>query len=91
MGEDDENTGGKWVPWEWIEESEVLCARWYHSLSFSEIGSRIPTPDEPWQCVPVALTEEMVDEALSTIGALGEQVDEAWSDMLAAAPKPEDA
>ena len=57
----------------------------------SEIGPRIPTPDDPWQCVPVETTYEM-GEASGCIGYFGksayDQAQDMWSAMLAAAPRP---
>ena len=55
-----------------------------------EIGPRIPSPDEPWQCVPVEATRDMRDAVYKKTGSVQIMADAwaAWPDMLAAAPKP---
>ena len=52
----------------------------------SEVGPRIPTPDEPWQCVPVEATPDMLD--VQTLG-YHTPASKRWRETLAAAPKPE--
>lgn len=54
---------------------------------FEVVGPRIPTPDEPWQCVPVEPTHNMLEASGYDISI---EAVEAWQAMLAAAPKPED-
>lgn len=55
---------------------------------FEEIGPRIPTPDEPWQMVPVELGDNRrLRHALFPLGDPQAQ-EEHWRDVLAAAPKP---
>lgn len=86
--------------WVWFMGREG-CARWdgddwfiaglegdVPESCFSEIGSRIPTPDEPWQTVPVEPTREMLESigdnsAEAYAGMLG-----AWTAMLTTAPRP---
>ncbi|WP_252108943.1 MULTISPECIES: hypothetical protein [unclassified Halomonas] len=69
--------------------------------SFEAIGPRIPSPDEPWQCVPKEPTGDQVDAGCQAIGdceRLGEchgdcdcsPAPKVYRAMLAAAPKPED-
>ncbi len=52
-----------------------------------EIGPRIPTPDEPWQMVPVKLSEEM-DEACEAEWLEVDDWNALYATMLKAAPKP---
>ncbi|GEK48939.1 hypothetical protein HPA02_32220 [Bisbaumannia pacifica] len=49
------------------------------------VGPRIPTPEEPWQTVPVEATADMMD--VLTPGNLV-TAPRRWRDALAAAPKP---
>jgi hypothetical protein len=77
--------GGEW----WVANSQAPWSDCY----IKKIGTRIPTPDEPWQCVPVETTGEM-DAAGCEAGssayadAEGIRIVDAWEAMLAAAPKP---
>lgn len=48
----------------------------------AEVGPRIPTPDEPWQCVPVEMTPDMGE----AVKGYNRFID--WKEALAAAPKP---
>lgn len=58
------------------------------------VGPRIPTPDEPWQCVPVEITKEMQHRWMFPPGEQGwpnsATPSERYRSMLDAAPKPED-
>ncbi|MDC8803881.1 hypothetical protein PRZ61_10585 [Halomonas pacifica] len=54
----------------------------WSEASIDVVGPRIPTPDEPWQTVPVKPTPEM-KASCRVAGKL-----RVWDDMLAAAPKP---
>ena len=49
----------------------------------SEVGPRIPTPDEPWQCVPVEPTAAMMRALWQA------EPFDRYEAMLAAAPTPE--
>lgn len=56
-----------------------------------EVGYRIPTPGEPWQCVPVEATEDMLDEVCSAEGIkpwVPETMADTYRAMVNAAPKP---
>lgn len=88
--------------WYWVKEFEDTpwkCQQWngewwhgrgmYHEPA--KVGPRIPAPDEPWQCVPVEATPEMLKH-----GFIETQYDEGrrnrmevYRAMLAAAPKPD--
>ena len=57
---------------------------------FDEIGPRIPTPDEPWQAVPVEPTEQMTGDVQRMTAHWANDAEDIWPIMLAAAPKPED-
>lgn len=46
------------------------------------VGDRIPTPGEPWQCVPVEMTPKMGE----AVKGYNRFID--WEEALAAAPKP---
>ena len=61
------------------------------------VSGRIPTPEEPWQCVPAEPTIEMlaalgwdgdVNLAIGH-GAITGELEGAYAAMLAVAPKPE--
>ena len=76
-----EHSYENWVAWHWngVDFSGV------DEDCFAEIGPRIPTPDEPWQCVPVEATADMLD--VLTLGHLVTAT-RRWREALAAAPKP---
>ena len=86
--------------WYWVKEhSYENWAAWHWNGvdfagvdedCFAVIGPRIPTPGEPWQCVPMKLTKSMGKALLNHSGNLQTMADTwgAWPDMLAAAPKP---
>lgn len=61
--------------------------KWDESM-LDEIGSRIPTPDEPWATVPVQPDESMIDAAFWAWGST--DVRSVYIDMISSAPKPED-
>ena len=81
--------------WYWVK----VTARWepayFDGLEFTldhgpiaKLGSRIPTPDESWQCVPIEPTMKMRQSA--GLGAHQElRMWKAWDAMLSTAPKPE--
>ena len=76
-----------WVVAEHPQEEE---AEWVDNSGrelywVAEVGPRIPTPDEPWQCVPVEATADMLD--VLTLGHLVTAT-RRWREALAAAPKP---
>lgn len=81
--------------WEW-DAARHEHGKWFLSGSaihlpegvIHTVGPRIPTPDEPWQTVPVNPTQEMLEStgdvsAEAYSGMLG-----AWTIMLANAPNP---
>ncbi|WP_348814313.1 hypothetical protein NFG57_11045 [Halomonas sp. H10-59] len=71
-----------WSPSYW----DSRLARWDSLIPDGDeikAGPRIPTPGEPWQCVPVEPTGEMLDA-----GKASSNIYFKWRDMLAAAPKP---
>lgn len=73
---------GEWDGHQWrVTNSETP---WSPEL-IETVGPRIPTPDEPWQCVPKLPALEMI-EASGHENSY--QVGFAWQAMLAAAPKP---
>lgn len=53
-----------WIPWEWRSSSRSPQGSWFNSETPIEVGPRIPTPDEPWQCVPSDGTTEEMDDAV---------------------------
>ncbi len=57
----------------------------YDDDDMEAIGQRIPTPDEPWQCVPVEPARAMLDASWRECAVSSPQVYRA---MLKAAPKP---
>lgn len=84
--------------WYWVKtllQDDWECRYWngdhwfgqgmYHQPS--EIGPRIPTPDEPWQTVPVEATTSMVIDGECAVDA-GCAISELWASLIAAAPKP---
>lgn len=62
---------------------------WAEDDWFEEIGARIPEPDEPWQAVPVDLTEAM-DAACDVEWREADEWADLYRAMLAAAPSPGD-
>ena len=78
--------GGEWTPSQLNRRGE---AEIYESDAVYEIGPRIPTPDEPWQTVPVEFTKEQ-DEACEIEWREADEWRDLYAAMLAAAPKPED-
>ncbi|WP_306168798.1 hypothetical protein [Halomonas sp. MMSF_3323] len=78
-----EHSYENWVAWHWngVDFAGV------DEDCFAEIGPRIPTPDEPWQCVPVEPTREMAESGQIASEA-GCHVEGIYCDMIAAAPKP---
>lgn len=56
-----------------------------------EFGPRIPTPDEPWQCVPIVPTREMMESTGDTSAEAYSGMLGAWMMMLSAAPQPENS
>lgn len=95
--------------WYWVKVAQCPdweCARWRlgewelvgrYSASMSDhvyaVGPRIPTPGEPWQCVPThSPTIDMVESGACHVwrGQDYERAKACWRAMLAAAPKPED-
>lgn len=79
-----EHSYENWVAWHWngVDFAGV------DEDCFAEIGPRIPTPDEPWQCVPVEPTREMLESTGDTSASAYHGMLGAWTVMLAAAPKP---
>ena len=79
--------GGKWGCFNWDGRAWRDSAGVYPESIFDVVGHRIPTPDEPWQCVPVEPTDEM---AASVFWATCDSriLWTVWTDMLSAAPKP---
>ncbi len=75
----------KWNGEHWIIAGSMHS---YDDSDFVGIGGRIPAPDEPWQCVPAEMTAEMRDALSSILGGVDGMFDEAYGDMLAAAPNP---
>ena len=78
----------EWSAIEWAEGKWVVglidC-----QADVVQVGPRIPTPDEPWQCVPIEPTMKMRQSA--GLGAHQElRMWKAWDAMLSTAPKPED-
>ncbi|MBY5942815.1 hypothetical protein KUW00_18215 [Halomonas sp. DP5N14-9] len=76
-----------WSPSYW----DSRLARWDSLIPDGdeiEAGPRIPTPDEPWQCVPVEPTREMLESTGDTSASAYHGMLGAWTVMLAAAPKP---
>lgn len=84
--------------WYWVKEhiSEDWAA-WYWNGDdfrgqdeecFAVIGDRIPTPDDPWQCVPVEPTAEMIEAAREQHEGDAYLPASLHRAMLAAAPKP---
>ncbi len=89
------------VGWYWVkvlESGKWGCFFWngvqwrgesgaYPDEMFNVVGPRIPTPDEPWQCVPVDLTPPM-----RRAGQHAKEhdcyIDGIYADIIAAAPKP---
>ena len=55
---------------------------------WDEIGPRIPCPDEPWQCVPVEATDEMLGELHLVESFTVMAIRARYAAMLSAAPKP---
>lgn len=76
--------GGKWRCFKWNGSAWCDKRSEYPEDIFDVIGPRIPTPDEPWQCVPVEATDEMVEAGYMKI-----DLKQKWVVMLATAPKPE--
>ena len=76
-----EHSYENWVAWHWngVDFAGV------DEDCFAVIGPRIPSPDEPWQCVPVEATADMLD--VLTLGHLV-TAPRRWREALAAAPKP---
>ncbi|MDV6318754.1 hypothetical protein [Chromohalobacter sp. HP20-39] len=56
--------------------------------TWTEIGPRIPAPDEPWQCVPVEQTDRMYKLMYWHMVSCGGSLRDLWKEALAAAPKP---
>ena len=91
--------GWYWVKWphekEWFAARYMGRVRERHMWSSGDIiqsdapsfiGPRIPTPDEPWQCVPKEANREMVKAAMDRGAAFGAGAH--YAAMLAFAPKP---
>lgn len=83
---------GPWVCMEW-EEGEGW---WFEEQGRSirddglhSIGPRIPSPDEPWVCVPVDIAPPMRRAGQHSLDH-GCYIDGIYADIIAAAPKPED-
>lgn len=77
-----------WGALEWDGESWAYGDKEFGDEYLDHIGSRIPTPDEPWQTVPVEPTIEMYDRALHDEAHGSDTAEAVWVSMLAAAPKP---
>lgn len=91
-----------WIAAEWKDEwgdGDLFwcgCGEGFDDDQCQKIGPRIPTPDEPWQTVPIEPTREMLREAATSDGATDEvaigygmaSAAYDWNLMLAAAPKP---
>ena len=78
-------------PW----SDAFLFAEWgaISSHSVKQVGPRIPTPDEDWQCVPKEPTEEMTrlfNERLEMRYHPNSpyRCKHTWGGMLSAAPNP---
>lgn len=88
-----------WIPWEWRSSSRSPQGTWFNSETPIEVGQRVPTPDEPWQCVPKEPTEDMMHAGCVATGDC-ERIGECHLDchfspapkvyraMLSAAPTP---
>ena len=80
-----------WVVAEHPQEEE---AEWVDNSGrelywVAEVGPRIPTPDEPWQCVPVEPTREMLASyEKASVAPIGPLSVRGYIHMVAAAPKP---
>lgn len=70
--------------WEPLRWSGCVWDGHLNDGDLEEVGHRIPEPDEPWQCVPVEATDEMVEAGYMKI-----DLKQKWGVMLATAPKPE--
>lgn len=80
--------------WYWVQYAGQWIVSEFDGLEFTldhgpieRVGPRIPTPDEPWQCVPKEPTEGMVNAGFWAVGN-EQRVDDLWADLLSAAPKP---
>lgn len=87
--------GEEWVPLEYKggewQDSGRTTRLWLGEGSGAQIGPRIPTPDEPWQCVPKEIHNDMLCAVGNHYGTEHEKAfEDAWDDALLAAPKPED-
>ena len=89
---------GEWVPCEWLPDADYpddaecwvdapLSPMGYaRDEQFEQIGPRIPTPDEPWKCVPVQPTRKM--RQAGDIAKNDCYIEGIYADMLYTAPKP---
>ena len=76
------------------EAAEWNGARWrlvgsddmFSELEVPVVGPRIPTPDEPWKCVPVQPTRKM--RQAGDIAKNDCYIEGIYADMLYTAPKP---
>lgn len=78
-----------WNGFEWFTTFESYLK----DYDFECIGDYIPTPDEPWQCVPEELTNDMSEHGFIDSGycsGTGSE-DKVWKFLLEAAPKPGDS
>lgn len=100
--------GQREAGWYWVKVTAKWEPAYFDGLEFTldhgpiaKLGPRIPTPDEPWQCVPKDPNSDQVDagcEATGECERLGEchlecdcsSVPKVYRAMLSAAPKPED-
>lgn len=75
--------GGAWGCFNWNGSKWKDSDGLYDDALFDVVGPRIPTPDEPWQCVPKEPNSAML-AAVSCPGCAATD----YAHMLAAAPKP---
>ncbi len=77
----------EWEVAEWDGANwNVTCAdHGWDMEAIDHVGPRIPTPDEPWQCVPSEATPDMLD--IQTLG-YHTPASKRWRETLAVAPKP---
>lgn len=78
---------GNWEP-AYTDDGDVFD---HIDSRVDKVGPRIPTPDEPWQCVPIVPTREMMESTGDTSAEAYSGMLGAWMMMLSSAPKPEDS
>ena len=78
--------GGTWGCFLWTGSGWRDSTGVYDDSLFDVIGPRIPTPDEPWKCVPTTPSRSMED-AMQYQSSF--ETRERYAALLAATPKPE--